>query len=120
MFQSLLQATIEPRYNIISESTFGIMFLGTPHRGTDKTSYGKILATVATASLNKPSPRLVNALQVNSEALLRLTTDFRLQVPKYQVYSFYEMKPMKMLSTLVSRNLILLFVNIDLTYRVIL
>jgi hypothetical protein len=39
---------------------------------------------------------------VNSEALMRLTTDFRFQLQKYQIYSFYEMKPMKMLSTLVS------------------
>ena len=75
--------------------------MGTPHRGSTKASYGRVLATLATAVLNKPSPRLINALQVNSETLMRLTTDFRFQVPNYQVYSFYEMKPMKMLSTLV-------------------
>ena len=96
------------------------MFLGTPHRGSEKASYGKILATLATTILNKPPSRLVNALQVNSDALMRLTTDFRFQVPKYQVYSFYEMKPMKILSTLVSRNLIPPFVDIDLTYRIVL
>lgn len=99
--QSLFQATIEQRYNSISESTVGIVFLGTPHRGSENVAYGKVLETLATAVRKKPSPRLINALQVNSEALMRLTTDFRLQVPKYQVYSFYEMKPMKTLSALV-------------------
>ena len=38
---------------------------------------------------------------------MRLTTDFRFQLPKYQIYSFYEMKPMKMLSTLVSSKMVL-------------
>ena len=81
--------------------------MGTPHRGhgSEKGAYGKILATLATAVLNKPPPNLLHALQENSEALMRLTTDFRFQVLKYQVYSFYEMRPMKMLSTLVRNKM---------------
>ncbi|KAI9768501.1 MAG: hypothetical protein M1840_004911 [Geoglossum simile] len=98
---ALFQARIEQRYNSISEYTTGIIFLGTPHRGSEGTAYGKVLATVATAVLNKPPPRLVNALKVNSGELMRLTTEFRFQLPKYQVYSFYEMKPVKILSALV-------------------
>lgn len=78
--------------------------MGTPHRGSEKAAYGKVLATVATKVLHKPEPRLVNALQANSEALMQLTTNFRLQLPKYQVYSFYELKLMKMLSSLVGAN----------------
>jgi len=65
-------------------------------------SYGNVFASIANAVMIKPPPRLINALQSNSGALMRLTTDFRSQLPKYQVYSFYEMKPMKMLSGLVS------------------
>ena len=38
---------------------------------------------------------------------MRLTTDFRHQLSEYQVYSFYEMKPMKTLSTLVSSKVVL-------------
>jgi hypothetical protein len=100
--QALFQAKIEARYKNISESTIGIIFLGTPHRGSEKATYGKVLATVATGLLNKPPPRLVQALQENSGALMRLTTDFRFQLPNYQVYSFYETKPMRILSSLVS------------------
>lgn len=88
------------------------MFLGTPHRGSEKAAYGKVLANLATTVLHKPSPRLVNALRVNSEALMRLTTEFRFQLPKYQVYSFYETKPMKMFSTLVSNKIISLYIMV--------
>ena len=119
MIQALFQAKLEHRYNSISESTIGIVFLGTPHRGSEKAAYGKVLATLATAVLNKPSPRLVNALQVNSEALMSLRTNFRFQLPKYQVYSFYEMKPMKMLTTLVSTKMRTLLINMNLTNRTI-
>ena len=100
----MFQANIEPRYNVISESTVGIIFPGTPHRGSEKAAYRKVLATVATTVLHKPAPHLVNALQANNKALTQLTTDFRFQLPKYQVYSFYEMKPIKMFSSLVGTN----------------
>lgn len=59
------------------------MFLGTPHRGSGKAAYGKVLSNIATSVLNKPLSCLINALQVNSKALMRLTTDFRSQLPKY-------------------------------------
>jgi len=99
--QALFQAKIEPQYQAISEATVGIIFLGTPHRGSEKAAYGKVLAEVATKVMHNPSPALVNALQANSEALMRLTTDFRFQLPKYRICSFYEMKPMGMFSSLI-------------------
>ncbi|KAN0067445.1 TPR-like protein [Elaphomyces granulatus] len=99
--QALFQARIEPQYQVISEATVGIIFLGTPHRGSEKASYGKVLAKVATTVMHKPAPALVNALRANSDALMRLTTDFRFQLPQYQVCSFYEMKPMRIFSSLI-------------------
>lgn len=100
--QALLRAQIEPRYNGIQKHTIGIIFMGTPHQGSNVASYGKILAKVATSVMNRPSSRLIKALQTNSDALVRLTSDFRFQLPNYQVVSFYETKPLKMFSTLVS------------------
>ncbi|KAN0070689.1 hypothetical protein V8E54_011558 [Elaphomyces granulatus] len=99
--QALFQAKIEPQYQVISRATVGIIFLGTPHRGSEKASYGKVLAKVATTVMHKPAPALVNALRVNSDALMRLTTDFRFQLPQYQVCSFYEMKPIRIFSSLI-------------------
>src|SRR5436309_7324797 len=93
--QALFQARIEPQYRNINEHTIGIVFLGTPHRGSEKASYGKLLANLATAVMNKPTSRLVSALQANSDSLMRLTSDFKFQLPNYHVVSFYEMKPME-------------------------
>ncbi|KAN0066955.1 vegetative incompatibility protein HET-E-1 [Elaphomyces granulatus] len=99
--QALFQAKIEPQYQMISDVTVGIIFLGTPHRGSEKASYGEVLAKVATEVMHKPAPALVRALRANSEALMRLTTDFRFQMSQYQVCSFYEMKPMRIFSSLI-------------------
>ncbi|KAN0070627.1 hypothetical protein V8E54_011496 [Elaphomyces granulatus] len=99
--QALVQARIEPQYQAISEATVGIIFLGTPHRGSENAAYGKVLAGVAITVMHNPSLALIKALHVNSEALMRLTTDFRFQLPKYQISSFYEMKPMVIFSSLI-------------------
>jgi hypothetical protein len=99
--QALLQARLEPLYQLVKDATLGLIFPGTPHRGSDKATYGKVLANVAQFITHRPSTHLLTALQTNSDILLRLTTDFRFQLPDYQVYSFYEQRPMKGLSSLV-------------------
>lgn len=78
-----------------------MIFLGTPHRGSAKATYGKVLANVAQFMSHRPPLRLLSALQTNSDVLLRLTDDFRFQLPDYDVYSFYEQRPMKGFSSLV-------------------
>ena len=60
-----------------------------------------MLANVAQFMTHRPPPHLLTALKTNSYVLLRLTTDFRFQVPDYHVFSFYEQRPMKGLSNLV-------------------
>lgn len=89
------------------------MFLGTPHRGTENAGYGQVLATLARTVMDKPSQSLINTLK-NSEALMQLTNDFRFQITKYQVFSFYELRPMKKkLSNLVSKKKILLLMMVS-------
>ncbi|KAH8588254.1 hypothetical protein B0O99DRAFT_693645 [Bisporella sp. PMI_857] len=92
--QALLSARIESQYSSINESTVGIIFFGTPHTGSEKAAYGKILGSVASAMINKPSSKLLSALQSNSDILARLTSDFRHQLPQYQIVTFYETRPM--------------------------
>lgn len=99
--EALLQARLDKQYESINKATRGIIFLGTPHRGSDKANYGKVLANIATSALNIPSPRLLGALQTNSPTLFRLTSDFQHQLPMYQIVSVYEMKPTGPLKTLV-------------------
>lgn len=99
--KALAWAHVEAQYSRIKDSTKGIVFFGTPHRGSDKATYGSILANVATTMMRKPSSKLINALKTNSDDLEELTARFRFQAPDYQILTFYEMKPMKMFSGLV-------------------
>ena len=70
------------------------MFFGTPHQGSAKAYYGKILANVATGVMHKPKSKLINALQSNSDTLIRLTSEFKFEAPNIQILTFYEMKLM--------------------------
>ena len=79
-----------------------MVFFGTPHRGSEKANYGAVLAKVASVVLNSPESKVLTALKTNSDDLMRLTSEFRFQVKRYQVVSLHEMKPMSMSSSLVS------------------
>ncbi|OAP53696.1 hypothetical protein AYL99_12136 [Fonsecaea erecta] len=99
--QALFQARLEARYQTIKDATVGLIFMGTPHRGSDKAAYGKVLSNAAQFLSHRPPQRLLTALQTNSDVLLRLTTDFRFQLPDYEVYSFFEQRPLKGHSSLI-------------------
>ena len=100
--QALVWAHREPRYQNIRDHTLGIVFFGTPHRGSDKASYGKILANVATGVIHKPRSKLINALQSNSDTLMKLTSEFKFEAPNMEILTFYETKSMGIFSSLVS------------------
>ncbi|KAK5215128.1 hypothetical protein LTR96_011450 [Exophiala xenobiotica] len=99
--EALFQARLESRYQSIKDATIGLILLGTPHRGSDKVTYGKVLANVAQFISHQPPPRLLSALQTNSDVLLQLTTNFRFQLPDYEVSSVFELRPIRGLSSLV-------------------
>ena len=102
MKQALVWAHREPQYQKIKDHTLGVVFFGTPHRGSDKANYGKILANVATGVIHKPKSKLISALQSNSETLMRLTSEFKFAAPDLEILTFYELKPMSVFSSLVS------------------
>lgn len=60
--QALPQARLEPQYQSICDAILGIIFFGTPHRGSEKALYGKVLANIAQTMTHKPSSRLLMAL----------------------------------------------------------
>lgn len=100
--QALVLAEIETKYESISHHTKGVFFLATPHKGSDFANYGNALAKIATRLMNRPRPQLLNALQNNSKTLMELTTRFTTIAPKFQIATFYELKPMGVLRSLVS------------------
>jgi len=104
VFEALIWAHTEPQYAPIKACTIGVIFFATPHRGSGKADYGMVLTNVATAVMNKPKSKLINALQSNSDTLMALTSEFRFQTSNYQIVTFYEMKPMSIFSSLVSTS----------------
>ncbi len=52
--------------------------------------------------MHKSASKLVRALKSNSDELVQLTSDFRHQIPQYNIVSFFELKPMGTPNSLVS------------------
>lgn len=59
------------QYSNIRDHTLGIVFFGTPHRGSSKTSYGKLLADVASAVANIPNSKLCTSSTVTLTCSIR-------------------------------------------------
>ena len=98
--QALVWAYMEPQYSNTLEHTLGVVFFGTPHRGSDKAgSYASVLAKTASAVLYKPSSKLLETLKTNSEKLMDLTSQFKFHIPKVRIITFYEMQPTKPFKT---------------------
>ncbi|RFU27200.1 hypothetical protein B7463_g9151, partial [Scytalidium lignicola] len=77
----------------ILTSTFGLVFFGTPHAGaTDeaKVVFGKICARVAKKVIGHPQNDIMEALEKNSLFSDILQENWRHQLERYQILSFYE------------------------------
>jgi protein SERAC1 len=84
---------VNPDFNSIYRSTYGIVFFGTPHRGGNYVSVGEFAANISKAALQKPSKALLEMLKNNSQNLNELTNLFRHQLNNYRIVSFYEKRP---------------------------
>ena len=78
-------------------STYGILFLGTPHKGSDVAQWGSYLESVFSAVIPKAvgesAPQLVDALKANSETLENIDRPFVQLMDKFNLYFFHEAKP---------------------------
>ncbi|KAJ5918868.1 hypothetical protein N7454_010012 [Penicillium verhagenii] len=75
-------------------STFGILFLGTPHNGSDIAKWGLLLHNICSAVLPKKfmesSPQLVKALRTNNETLQHINSLFADILSRFHIYFFHE------------------------------
>ena len=78
-------------------STYGILFLGTPHKGSNLAAWGSRLERICGAVLPKrvldSSPGLINALKSNNETLQNIDRQFIQIMNRYHIYFFHEGKP---------------------------
>lgn len=78
----------------IRNSIVGIMFMGTPHCGSDLASFGSAFANIASAVVDMPK-LLLKTLSKNSAALYDISREFATVVSdlKLKLISFYELNP---------------------------
>ena len=81
-----------PNFAVTYTNTRGIIFLGTPHRGSEKASLAKVLANIA--SLHRPNKKLVRGLQQNSHILQKQRDDFVTISKKISIVCVREEIPM--------------------------
>ncbi|KAI9799148.1 MAG: hypothetical protein M1833_004188 [Piccolia ochrophora] len=81
-------------------STYGIIFLGTPHNGADPAKWGKMLQSMCQALLPKKildtKPQLVDTLKTQSETLQNINIGFANIMDKFHIYLFHEALPTDM------------------------
>lgn len=94
------QASNDPkvkRLRQIYTSTFGILFLGTPHKGASIQVWDSYLKLLCYSLVPKRTldsqPQLVDALQTNSDTLLTIDRDFMSQITRYSIGFYHEGKP---------------------------
>jgi hypothetical protein len=73
-------------------ATFAIIFLGTPHRGSDYADWGTIAINIAKAALLDTNSAIVKKLKVNSSDLdiLRETFSVMMKGSRFKVNTFQE------------------------------
>lgn len=78
-------------------ATYGIIFLGTPHRGSEIATLGKMAQEITKIMWKRPNMAVLRDLEVNSEALDRVGRGFsQILVDRpLRIHSFREELPTK-------------------------
>ncbi len=102
--KALVTAHERPQYATILERIYGVVFMGTPHRGSGLASLVKPLSNIINASLLSPRVRsdLLNDLQLSSRVLTDVSTSCVHRLAPLHIVSFYEQNHLEPLGCLVS------------------
>jgi hypothetical protein len=85
-----MQGLNDPGYKKIIEAISAILFLATPHRGTN---LAEILNRVLQTTLVSTPKKYISELSKDSFTLQKLNEQFRHVAPKLDIVSFYETQP---------------------------
>ena len=88
-FKALVYAHNDTPFHVLTNSTAGIMFFGTPHRGSEHVKYGGVLQKLVNITA-KRDVSVMKMLQKDSDTIARLNLESRQQLSRYNVVSFYE------------------------------
>lgn len=78
----------------ILPATFGVCFLGTPHRGSPMADLGETLRRITQLWGKSPNLQVLQALKYDAETLDRVQSDFKQTINAFpiQIRSFRESK----------------------------
>lgn len=85
-----MQGQNDPEYESIIKAISAIIFLATPHRGTN---LAELLDRILRSTILGGSKQYVTELSKNSYTLQRLNEQFRHIAPRLDIVSFYESQP---------------------------
>ncbi|POS78528.1 hypothetical protein DHEL01_v203086 [Diaporthe helianthi] len=93
----------------------GILFLGTPHKGSHLASFMGVISHVVKSLLGRSADAVLQDLSSNSRHLLELDQLLRFKLARIDIYSFHELLPLKPLSRpVVERHSALLNISTEL------
>lgn len=98
--QAIVRAHEKDRYKDLLDSIKGIVFFGTPHRGSSLANWSTLLSHVASGvSLGtKTNKRLSKGLESQSQVLQEISKSFIDRARSLQLVSFYETDKMDFLN----------------------
>jgi hypothetical protein len=89
---SLSKSHLQRKYTSIHSNTRRIVFMGTPHQGSDLAGLAIVLANITKVVLQNPNKDLLRGLDRGSEVLDRIHTSFKqlLVKPDFDIHCFQE------------------------------
>lgn len=91
--QTLLSTNQNLELGSIYSHTAGVVFMGTPHRGSPEESFAKIVSLAAWATGRSPNHQLLSTLAEDSHILERQRLQFVSVTEKMQIVCLHEEKP---------------------------
>ncbi|KAK0734064.1 hypothetical protein B0T26DRAFT_797979 [Lasiosphaeria miniovina] len=85
----------------ILNNTKGIIFFGTPHRGSKSANWAAVVSKTTSTTLLGQDSQLLKLLELHSPDLLKISQDFRGLASEYAITSFYEQNAHRMARTLI-------------------
>ena len=103
----------------VSESVIGIVFLGTPHRGSNLANLASVIGNMLNVSSIAVRPAVIKTgdlklLTKNSGLLLDLAMSVRNRLENISVVSFYETEPTPPLNVLVCKGFFIELVGLKI------